>query len=301
MVYFLVQWKPKKFVWTSPESPCSAQCGPGIKTETTVTCIHHSKEEVTCEQNIVRSDCNERKCPENMSEWSEWSVCSKECIKEVTEQSVKTRYRTCDPSPCEFCSIEVVPCEVPICKPTCPSFSVQKIIPDPNEPNRMKATFQVEKTKTLFGNIIGQEIHLIPLSHFELDKIPPLKWNKTELETNVSKSIDGLYRRHAYRPRIRVISQILYDEIGTFRTNSSQMIHECPGAEFTCSLWTCLNGSGTIPANAVCNGIYDCSDRSDERKELCMGYHESRNYILAVISAVVGIGFFLYTSKYIFL
>lgn len=33
--------------------------------------------------------------------------------------------------------------------------------------------------------------------------------------------------------------------------------------------FTCLNGE-TVGANEICNGIANCADSSDERKELCL-------------------------------
>ena len=153
----------------------------------------------------------------------------------------------------------------------------------------MNATFRIDKSKTLFGTLVSQEIKLIPLNDRESEKIR--QWNMTELNRNVSKSISGLHRIHAYRPIIRVISEIPQTR------NSSFMIHECPSVEFTCQLWTCLDGNGAIPTLAVCNGTSECQDKSDESKKLCMGSHEDRNYISTAISAVVGIGFALYTSK----
>ena len=284
--------------WKSNKSHCSAQCGPGVKTVTTVTCIQSSIEDTTCKSNIEEEYCDEGDCPTGMSVWSEWSKCSKDCVSSVTEQSLKTRSRTCDPSPCEFCSMEILPCEVPFCKPTCPSYRIVNIMPDSDELTRMNATFQIEKSKTLLGTIISQEIKLIPLSDRESEKI--VKWNMIELNSNVSKSIPGLHRIHAYRPIIRVISQIPQENSLTLRRNSSLMIHECPSIEFTCKLWTCLDG-GTIPTLAVCNGTSECQDKSDESKEICMGGQDDRNYIMTGISASVGIGFVLYLGDYEFI
>ena len=284
------KFEPLEFVaWKSPKSHCSAPCGPGVKTVTTVTCIQKSFEDTKCEANVVEEYCNEGDCPTGMSIWSEWSKCSKDCIGSVTEQSLKSRSRTCDPSPCKFCNVEILPCEVPFCKPTCPNYIIENIMTDSNEPLRMNATFRIDKSKTLFGTMVSQEIKLVPLNDRESEKI--LKWNMTELNNNVSKSSPGLHRIHAYRPIIRVISQIPHSR------NSSFMIHECPSVEFTCQLWTCLDGNGAIPTLAVCNGTSECQDKSDESKKLCTGSHEDRNYISAAISAVVGIGFALYTSK----
>ena len=285
--------------WKSNKSHCSAQCGPGVKTVTTVTCIQSSIEDTTCKSNIEEEYCDEGDCPTGMSVWSEWSKCSKDCVSSVTEQSLKTRSRTCDPSPCEFCSMEILPCEVPFCKPTCPSYRIVNIMPDSDELTRMNATFQIEKSKTLLGTIISQEIKLIPLSDRESEKI--VKWNMTELNSDVSKSSPGLHRIHAYRPIIRVISQIPQENSLTLRRNSSLMIHECPSIEFTCKLWKCLDGHGTIPTLAVCNGTSECQDKSDESKEICMGGHDDRNNIMTAISAFVGIGFVLYLSEYAFM
>ena len=284
--------------WKSNLSHCSVQCGPGVKTVTTVTCVQSSIGDTKCKSNIDKEDCNEGDCPTGMSVWSEWSKCSKDCISSVTEQSLKTRSRTCDPSPCEFCSMEILPCEVPSCKPTCPSYNIVNIMPDSDEPTRMNATFQIEKSKTLFGTLISQEIKLIPLSDRESEKI--VKWNMTELNSDVYKSSPGLHRIHAYRPIIRVISQIPQENSLTLRGNSSLMIHECPSIEFTCKLWKCLDGHGTIPTLAVCNGTSECQDKSDESKELCMGEHDDRNHIMTAISVFVGIGFILYLSEYAF-
>ena len=281
--------------WKSPKSNCSAQCGPGVKTVTTVTCVQSSIENTECKSNIDEEDCNEGDCPTGMSVWSEWSKCSKDCISSVTEQSLKTRSRTCDPSPCKFCSMEILPCEVPFCMPTCPSYTIENIMPDSDERSKMNATFQIEKSKTLFGTIISQEIKLIPLSDRESEKI--VKWNMTELNSNVPKSSPGLHRIHAYRPIIRVISQIPRENSLTLRGNSSLMIHECPSIEFTCKLWKCLDGS-TIPTLAVCNGTSECQDKSDESKEICMGGQDDRNYIMTAIIVFVVIGFVLYLSEY---
>jgi hypothetical protein len=167
---------------------------------------------------------------------------------------------------------------------------------DSDEPTRMNATFQIEKSKTLFGKIVSQEIKLIPLNERESEKI--IRWNMTELNINVSKSSPGLHRFHAYRPIIRVISQIPQENTKFLRRNSSLMIHECPSIEFTCKLWKCLDGHGTIPTIAVCNGTAECRDKSDESQKLCMGSHDDRNHIMSAICAFVGIGFFLYLSEY---
>ena len=280
--------------WKSNKSHCSAQCGPGVKTVTTVTCIQSSIEDTTCKSNIEEEYCDEGDCPTGMSVWSEWSKCSKDCVSSVTEQSLKTRSRTCDPSPCEFCSMEILPCEVPFCKPTCPSYRIVNIMPDSDELTRMNATFQIEKSKTLFGTLISQEIKLIPLSDGESEKI--VEWNINELNRNVAKSIPGLHRIHAYRPIIRVISQIPQEN--SLRGNSSLMIHECPSVEFTCKLWKCLDGHGTIPTLAVCNGTSECQDKSDESKEICMGGQDDRNYIMTAIIVFVVIGFVLKQINY---
>ena len=179
---------------------------------------------------------------------------------------------------------------------SCPSYNFVSIMPNSDEPIHMNATFQIDKSKTLFGTLISQEIKLIPLSDRESERI--VEWNMTELNGNISKSIPGLHRTNAYRPIIRVISQIPQENSSTLRGNSSLMIHECPSIEFTCKLWKCLDGHGTIPTLAVCNGTSECQDKSDESKEICMGGQDDRNYIMTAIIVFVVIGFVLYLSEY---
>ena len=97
--------EPSKFEWTSPESECSVKCGPGIKTVTTVTCVKENENTDTkCETRIEKKECTDQpECPVEMSLWSEWSECSLKCVSDITQQSVKTRSRTCIPSPCKDC------------------------------------------------------------------------------------------------------------------------------------------------------------------------------------------------------
>ena len=52
----------------------------------------------------------------------------------------------------------------------------------------------------------------------------------------------------------------------------SMIAHECIGQVLECSTWTCSgNGNETILARGVCDGKFDCEDKSDEEKNLCTG------------------------------
>ena len=59
-----------------------------------------------------------------------------------------------------------------------------------------------------------------------------------------------------------------------------------------------MNGTGVVLANSVCNGTYECPDKSDEAEKLCMGDHIARNYLLIVISTIVCLGFCLYIGEW---
>ena len=83
------------------ESTCSAICGVGKKTITFVTSETVDCGNSHCKPDIheVEVDCNtnitcapEQKNPE----WSEWSSCSDNCIKNVNEKPTQTRKGSCN-------------------------------------------------------------------------------------------------------------------------------------------------------------------------------------------------------------
>ena len=76
------------------ETKCSLPCGPGVKTEITMTCLRGCFPD--CCQRIVKElPCEIAKCRNAYGPWSEWSECSKSCISNIGDRSIKSRIRNC--------------------------------------------------------------------------------------------------------------------------------------------------------------------------------------------------------------
>ena len=64
----------------------------------------------------------------------------------------------------------------------------------------------------------------------------------------------------------------------------SSVVQECQGRMLPCYFWTCDDGVQKILVSGICNTKIDCSDRSDEKEELCEGF--TIKFVITVALAV---------------
>ena len=118
-------------IFIASQSHCSVKCGTGKRVVSRIFCPKSNDGSMNCDTNINWSeeDCDTGiSCPNqvNYGPWSEWSKCSKSCIKSLTEESYQSRSRTCDP-PGPKCSVGVIEtklCPVELCPPDCPGYHI---------------------------------------------------------------------------------------------------------------------------------------------------------------------------------
>ena len=76
------------------ETECSVACGPGVKTNITITCVKSCFPNC-CQRKVEEIECQLSECENDYGPWSDWSECSNPCITNIYERSNKQRIRTC--------------------------------------------------------------------------------------------------------------------------------------------------------------------------------------------------------------
>ena len=82
-------------------SNCSTKCGTGTKTETLIECrevVTENKVTLVCDKDTIRTTvigCENKPCKGTYGDWSDWSACSKTCLKTYLESSHRNRSRNC--------------------------------------------------------------------------------------------------------------------------------------------------------------------------------------------------------------
>ena len=79
---------------TETEIQCSVPCGEGVKTKITMTCQRTCFPDC-CQRKVEEIPCEITRCENTFGPWSEWSECSKACISNIGERSIKSRIRVC--------------------------------------------------------------------------------------------------------------------------------------------------------------------------------------------------------------
>ena len=142
---------------------CSVPCGTGIQTNMSLLCQKMKIDgqiKNVCEDKFSYKEmpCNLGPCPAEYGPWSDWSDCSKPCLKTSNETSHKTRSRNCltdDLTLCNKGRLETMTCkDVPLC-PFESKFFIQ---------TRMAANLKVDILTEAFyhscGYIRGGHIQL---------------------------------------------------------------------------------------------------------------------------------------------
>ena len=103
---------------------CSVPCGTGIQTNMSLLCQKMKIDgqiKNVCEDKFSYKEmpCNLGPCLAEYGPWSDWSDCSKPCLKTSNETSHKTRSRNCltdDLTMCNKGRLETMTCkDVPLC------------------------------------------------------------------------------------------------------------------------------------------------------------------------------------------
>ena len=79
---------------SSFETNCSVSCGEGVKANITMTCKRACFPDC-CRRELIESPCEIAKCKNSFGPWSDWSECTKPCISNIEERSIKSRSRVC--------------------------------------------------------------------------------------------------------------------------------------------------------------------------------------------------------------
>ena len=69
-------------------------CGEGVKAKITMTCKKECFPDC-CRREVIESPCEIKKCKNSFGPWSDWSECTKPCILNIKERSIKSRSRIC--------------------------------------------------------------------------------------------------------------------------------------------------------------------------------------------------------------
>lgn len=85
---------PEEEYSTESETKCSVPCGEGVKTKITMTCQRTCFPDC-CQRKVEEIPCEIAKCKNSFGPWSDWSECSKPCISNIGERSIKSRSRVC--------------------------------------------------------------------------------------------------------------------------------------------------------------------------------------------------------------
>ena len=209
--------------------------------------------------------------------FSDWSGCSKTCIKSVNELAVQSRSRTCEPaSLCTIGKFEQRDCNVPFCPPGCPTILKKSMNPQGLDRLLINATFEVEKVRVLYGKLDTISLTLVDIDD-NAGSPDHLEWRDSEALEELQGTIYNLHMGATYRPVIRITSSIKLEKESndptatkTYETKSN-FIHECNQQEFTCEYWKCDDGKNEIEAWKLCDGNSDCPDKSDEDSSRCTG------------------------------
>ena len=103
-----------------------------------------------------------------------WEQCSRTCIRNLDETSVKKRTRSCIPSDCLVGKVETIDCggnEVKFCPPKIPEFSDVTFESDEENPAQMKAHFSLDKAEVLYGTVLEQSISFENVGKFHLPTV----------------------------------------------------------------------------------------------------------------------------------
>ena len=261
------------------KSDCSVKCGRGKRVVTKIQCPKVNGTDFNCKSEVERieEDCQAPDCSDaEFGIWSEWTFCSKSCIKNLSDKSFKKRTRTCEGENCNVGTIETQECSVPFCPPECPKYELVSLKTDDQDHSQIMAEISINKAKLSFSELINQDFKLMSLDEIDDSNLISLSWTADQFFGEISNTglIRSLRRNATYRPLITVKSQILVNGTRSkLFLNDSKLTLECFGAEFSCNYWSC-NDTSKIPSLRVCNGKADCPDRSDEFSELCNGDHE---------------------------
>ena len=76
------------------ETECSVPCGEGVKTKITMICQKSCFPDC-CQRKVEETPCEIAKCKKSFGPWSDWSDCTKPCISNIGERSVRIRSRIC--------------------------------------------------------------------------------------------------------------------------------------------------------------------------------------------------------------
>ena len=79
---------------SSFETNCSVSCGEGVKAKITMTCKKECFPDC-CRREVIESPCKIEECKNSFDPWSDWSECTKPCISNIEERSIKKRSRVC--------------------------------------------------------------------------------------------------------------------------------------------------------------------------------------------------------------
>ena len=104
---------------------CSVKCGTGTQVQIYVTCQKiitlDQKIENVCGDKFSYKEipCNMDPCQADFGPWSDWTSCTKTCLKSANETSHKSRTRSCLTDDLKLCNkgrLETQTCkEVPLC------------------------------------------------------------------------------------------------------------------------------------------------------------------------------------------
>lgn len=76
------------------ETECSVPCGEGVKTKIIMVCQKSCFPDC-CQRKVEETPCEIVKCKKSFGPWSDWSDCTKPCVSNIGERSVRIRSRIC--------------------------------------------------------------------------------------------------------------------------------------------------------------------------------------------------------------
>ena len=174
--------------------------------------------------------CNMPKCENTFSPWSDWSECSKPCVTNVKEKSIKQRSRLCLDCDqdidskfvlilafikllfpmnmflikmCNYLEkllLEVRECAQSFCLPKCPSYHLTELRKQDDDPSKFVASFNIERATYPIGELQYQRLRLLPKDFSENDhqNLESTEFNTTRTQSEVH--VRNLIRRITYLP-----------------------------------------------------------------------------------------------------